>query len=112
MNTIVVGSTDHVNTDDVNTVAAGLKHPVKTAVAAAMKNTSLSSTEAIVVAGDPKRLPRPPMAKDAAKAAGPKHHRLKGGPHEKAGGKGNTFQPQGLVHLLAFGLFCYYFDAI
>jgi hypothetical protein len=52
------------------------------------------------------------MAKDAAKAAGPKHHRLKGGPTEKTGGKGNTFQPQGLVHLLAFGLFCYCFDAI
>jgi hypothetical protein len=112
-----------VNTDDVNTAAAGLKHPVKTAAAgskdavntaaaAAVKNTPLSSTKAIVVAGDPKRLPRPPVAKAAVKAACPKRRRLKGGPTEKAGGKGNTFQPQGLVHLLAFGLFCCYFDAV
>jgi hypothetical protein len=112
-----------VNTDDVNTVTSGLKHPVKTiaagsndevktAIAATVKNTPPSSTKAIVVAGDPKWLPRPPVAKVAVKVVGPKRRRLKGGPTEKAGGKGNTFQPQGLIHLLAFGLLCCSFDAV
>jgi hypothetical protein len=77
----------------VNSVVAGSKDAVKTAAAGSKDDPS---TKAIVIAGDPKRLPRPPVAKAAAKAAGSKRRRLKGGAStEKAGH--NTLESLGSV---------------
>jgi hypothetical protein len=81
VNSVTSGSKDHVNyvagrsKDHVNSVVAGSKDAVKTAAAG---SKDAPSTKAIVIVGDPKRLPRPPVAEAAAKAVGSKCRRLKG----------------------------------
>ena len=91
--------------DAVEAAATRAKDAVKAAGAGEKKTRTLSSTKAAIVAGDPKRLPRPPVAKPAD----PKRRRLQGGR--------NIIQSLGLVHytslhliyFVVYYLLCYLF---
>ena len=91
--------------DPVEAAAAGVKDAVEATGVGAKKARTLSSTKAAIVAGDPKRLPRAPMAKPAD----PMRRRLQGGR--------NIIQSLGLVHytslhliyFVVYYLLCYLF---